>query len=348
MSFTPRKTAPSTSNAMYYASNPFYQAGYGMPNCTCYAYGRFWEILGSKPTLSLGDAGMWFPYADGYERGQKAKLGAVACWESTVGGAGHVAIVEEIYSDGSILISQSAWQGTNFWTDTLDDSYYYSSSYKFQGFIYNPAVSSGVEIPTTWKKGNRYLSQSEMENNALIVYSELTKKGWSLNAIAGLLGNMESESGINPAIWQSLDYGNYSGGYGLVQWTPATNYTNWATSNGYAIDDGYGQLVWIDTMTVSTGQWIPTSDYNFSFSTFKKSNESPEYLASAFLKNFERAGVEVESARRTNAREWYNYLKDIDIGGGSGTPDFPPIIFKKDKGFNFVLFGQQRKKRYRC
>lgn len=41
---------------------------------------------------------------------------------------------------------------------------------------------------------------------------------------------------------------------------------------------------------------------------YKNSKESPEYLASAFLKNFERAGVEVESERRSAARKWYDYL----------------------------------------
>lgn len=342
MGFTQRTGAPSTSNAYYYADNPFYQSGYGMPNCTCYAYGRFWEILGSKPKLSLSDAGLWYGYSDGYERGRKPKLGAVCCWSSTVGGAGHVAIVEKINSDGSIVISQSAYQSTNWWRQEIPSTYYFGDSYSFQGFIYNPAVSS-VEIPTNWIKGNYYLSQSEMENNALIVYDYLIGRGWSLNAIAGLLGNMQSESHINPAIWQSLNSGNYSGGYGLVQWTPATNYTNWAESNGYDITDGYKQLEWIDTKSASTGQWIPTSSYNISFETFKTSSESPEYLASAFLKNFERAGVEVESERRTQARSWYNYLKDIDVGGDSG--HIPPIIFKKHKGYNFVLFGRKDWKR---
>lgn len=160
----------------------------------------------------------------------------------------------------------------------------------------------------SWIKGNRYLSEYEKQNNAAIVYTKLTARGWSVNAIAGLLGNMESESTINPGIWQSLDENNYNMGYGLVQWTPATNYTNWATANGYEIDDGDGQLVWLDEVTVNFGQWIPTTAYDFSFYEFKKSTESPEYLASAFLKNFERAGVEVEEERRTQARKWYEYI----------------------------------------
>ena len=159
-----------------------------------------------------------------------------------------------------------------------------------------------------WTISNNYLTESQMQGNALEVYNFFSARGWTLNAIAGMLGNMERESNINPGLWQSLDYGNYSGGYGLVQWTPATNYTDWASSRGYSITDPQGQMVWIDTMTVSSGQWIATSEYNLSFAAFKASTQSPEWLASAFLKNFERAGVEAEDERRSDARKWYNYL----------------------------------------
>ncbi len=159
-----------------------------------------------------------------------------------------------------------------------------------------------------WTISNNYLTEFQMQGNALEVYNFFSARGWTLNAIAGMLGNMERESNINPGLWQSLDYGNYSGGYGLVQWTPATNYTDWATANGYSITDPEGQMIWIDTMTVSSGQWIATSEYNLSFSAFKTNTQSPEWLASAFLKNFERAGVEAEDERRSDARKWYNYL----------------------------------------
>lgn len=159
-----------------------------------------------------------------------------------------------------------------------------------------------------WTISNNYLTESQMQGNALEVYNFFSARGWSLNAIAGMLGNMERESNINPGLWQSLNYGNYSGGYGLVQWTPATNYTDWASANGYSITDPQGQMIWIDTVTVSSGQWIATSEYNLSFDAFKTSTQSPEWLASAFLKNFERAGVEAEDERRSDARKWYDYL----------------------------------------
>lgn len=162
----------------------------------------------------------------------------------------------------------------------------------------------------SWTIGNKYLTEAQMQGNALEVYKYLSARKWTLNAIGGILGNMEKESNINPGLWQSLNEGNYSGGFGLVQWTPATNYTNWASENGYSITDPEGQLYWIHNLSASKGQWISTSAYSMSWAEFKSSTETPEYLASAFLKNFERAGVEVESERRSAARKWYNYLKE--------------------------------------
>lgn len=116
-----------------------------------------------------------------------------------------------------------------------------------------------------------------------------------------MLGNMEIESNINPELWQSLKEGNYNGGYGLVQWTPATNYTDWANAHGYDITDGYYQCVWLDEETEKSGQWIETTNYPISWEEFRKSTKGPDYLALVFLKNFERAGVEKEEERKKNA-----------------------------------------------
>ena len=62
-SYTPRLTAPASSNQYYYSNkNIFYKYGYGMPNCTAYAYGRAYEILGKEPKLCIYDADEWFDY----------------------------------------------------------------------------------------------------------------------------------------------------------------------------------------------------------------------------------------------------------------------------------------------
>ena len=122
-----------------------------------------------------------------------------------------------------------------------------------------------------WIKGNKYLTIGEMQNNASIIYPYLLNKGWSKEAISGMMGNIQKESTVNPGIWQNLTVG--TGGYGLVQWTPATNWTNWADIHGYAHDDGYGQLEWIDTETIPFGQWIPTAQYPETFTEFKVSTQ---------------------------------------------------------------------------
>lgn len=174
--FTPRLSSDGMEGEKYwYDGNPFYTAGYGLPNCTCYAWGRFWEIsdladgtkdYSNKPTLPTGDAGEWFPDVSGYETGQTPKLGAVACWSDDTGGAGHVAIVEEIAENGDITVSQSGFGGSYFWTDSkLAENGYSYTNRTFQGFIYNPHVTSGGGSepepepdpePTTKKKRKRY------------------------------------------------------------------------------------------------------------------------------------------------------------------------------------------------
>lgn len=151
----------------------------------------------------------------------------------------------------------------------------------------------------------------------------LVARGWSPNSIAGMLGNMQTESTINPAIWQNLDSGNMNLGFGLVQWTPASKYINWANARGLdyrQMDSNLQRILW---ELSNNEQWISTSQYPFSFLDFTKSKESPEYLASAFLKNYERAGVERETDRRRQARHWYNVLNH-DGGGVVGEKPFYP------------------------
>lgn len=136
MSFTPRLTAPSTSDPLYYSNlNPYYANGYGMPNCTCYAWGRAYEILGSRPILPYGNAENWYPNVTAYYTGQTEALGAIMCWENTVEDGGHVAVVEVITGQGVVIVSESAYQQFVFRTHTYTYPYNWSH-YVFQGFIY--------------------------------------------------------------------------------------------------------------------------------------------------------------------------------------------------------------------
>lgn len=137
--YTPRLTAPDRSNPYYYSdSNPFFASGYGMPNCTAYAWGRAYEILGSPPALPTSDARKWYERTTAYPKGQTPALGAVAVWWSDV--SGHVAVVEKI-ENGTVTFSNSAWGGTTFYltTSPADGSDNYCGNragWTFLGFIY--------------------------------------------------------------------------------------------------------------------------------------------------------------------------------------------------------------------
>ena len=131
------------------------------------------------------------------------------------------------------------------------------------------------------------LNTSQMQVNATYLYTALTSKGWTLNAIAGILGNMQAESAINPGRWQSDDVGNLNGGYSLVQWTPASKYIDWLLSGADAstMDNAINRIFW---EVENNQQWIATSQYNYSFEEFTKSTDTPYNLAMAFLANYER------------------------------------------------------------
>lgn len=167
---------------------------------------------------------------------------------------------------------------------------------------------------------NRYLTRAEMEGNAEVIASVLTSHGWTLNAIAAMLGNMESESTINPAIYENLDDTSTDNGFGLVQWTPNTKYKEWCDMMGYTdYNDIYHQLERIRFELYTGLQWIPTDAFPMSFAEFAASEASPELLAQAFLYNYERPADLNQASRSLQAREWYNYLSSTVID-----PPTPP------------------------
>lgn len=182
---------------------------------------------------------------------------------------------------------------------------------------------------------NAYLTLAEMQVNARYIYQYFSSQGWTLNAIAGMLGNMQTESTINPGIWQNLDEGNTSLGYGLVQWTPATKIFEYLDEHGFFDDDIEGQCQRIVYEKEHNLQYIATDSYPMSFLEFSLSSDTPEYLAYVFLNNYERPADRDQPDRKTQARYWYDYLLLHSGETLSGT--------KKRKGYNFILFGRRKR-----
>lgn len=185
---------------------------------------------------------------------------------------------------------------------------------------------------SNWKI-NEYgtISREDMEHNATIINGVLSFYGWTPQAISALLGNMEAESGINPARWEGDNVGNLSGGFGLVQWTPATKLFSWIDSEyaaGNLINDVYtngdNQLSRIRYEVVNPVQYYPTAAYPETFQEFTESTKAPGYLAVAFLKNYERpadSGAATQAKRAKLAENWYTFITGLPPGAYT-----PPIL----------------------
>ena len=120
-----------------------------LPNCTGYSWGRWYELLGRRPSLSRGHAKDWYQYRDGYSRGHVPALGAVACWGSCEGAKyGHVAVVESI-GPGYIMVSQSNYGGQRWELVRCDKM----SNLKYRSHAGNPNFQGFIYCPVYWNSG---------------------------------------------------------------------------------------------------------------------------------------------------------------------------------------------------
>lgn len=166
-------------------------------------------------------------------------------------------------------------------------------------------------------------------NDAISITVTLMQ-GFTKNAICGILGNMNSESTINPAVWQSLN--DMYLGYGLVQWDDGKLFIDWAKKEGVisaATAEAVNSLAYsnpkklmdaeLDYLIVSmntVGNWFKPDNNQSKYGTsetltasqFKVSNKSADILARIFCGHYERPGVPKISERVANAKKWYNFL----------------------------------------
>lgn len=130
-----------------------------LPNCTSWAWGRAYEIMGKAPKRFSGDAGNWWNYYDEHEEDFKnagyikstttPALGAIVCWQDPKNRSdmGHVAIVEAIHEDGTISISESgyttwSWRPSYFNVQKKVNPSKIHTKYEFVGYIQLPTIRS--------------------------------------------------------------------------------------------------------------------------------------------------------------------------------------------------------------
>lgn len=153
MPYVPRTSTtsptPMQDNPWWYSTGNIYYPRFGLPNCTCYNFGRVAEYQGAfNYNLPGGNGGEWYPNAVAagiLPVGTIPVLGAIACYADRNGVyLGHVSIVEEIDANYNIRTSNSGYPSSYFWYSGWLAAGDYTESwmhqggrdYYFQGFIY--------------------------------------------------------------------------------------------------------------------------------------------------------------------------------------------------------------------
>lgn len=150
------------------AGSPTIAGANVLANCVGYANGRFNEII-NDPDLKSIEKRFRFQLVcnaenfiesakrQGLKISSKPTLGGIMVWQKGPtldgrDGAGHVALVEAIYKDGSILTSESGW-GSRDWAfknlrrNNENGRWGQNELYRFRGCIVNPSISGGPVDP---------------------------------------------------------------------------------------------------------------------------------------------------------------------------------------------------------
>lgn len=195
-------------------------------------------------------------------------------------------------------------------------------------------------VSPTWSDvGPSYGSYSnEQKHNVDKIYTIFHALGWTDNAIAGMLGNMQVESGLDPACSypkigntmadiDNTHAENYpDNAYGLVQWKgrgsvdPDNNQlVGYAIRYGYEWYDGdiqMNRLTW-EYQTPAKFHNQTVDGVYYTFSSYASSTSSPSVLAKAWMVCYEGT-YSVLSNRQSNAEYWLTYIQS---GPTPPTPD---------------------------
>lgn len=146
--------------------------------------------------------------------------------------------------------------------------------------------------------------------------------GYSKEAAAGVLGNIEAESGFNAGTVEA----STGAGFGLCQWTEGRR----SALESYAISKGVDPSDENTQIEFLIGEITPGGGANgfatYALSTYKgyspddwKNATTPEDAAIAFCWIFERPGIPRMSIRTEAARRYYDQFKDLEKPTGGAT-----------------------------
>lgn len=185
MDFKPRKLAPKKDNKCYYSKdNPEYPTF--VDECTWYAWGRELEcgvpLKEMKKKCPTTNAENWW-YDTKFEKRILPELGDIGVYSCgkrhhAADGMGHVFVVEEIFDDNSIRITESG-HNMKFQSRTIKYpyKYYLKSKYKyiFDGFVHPQDYDNRYFIEGRYlTKKQKYLRTTPEVASNKVKYASLT------------------------------------------------------------------------------------------------------------------------------------------------------------------------------
>ena len=138
----------------------------------------------------------------------------------------------------------------------------------------------------------------DLYSNAKFIYTFFRERGWTTQAISGMLSNMQGDSGI------IADFDGENGKYGLLQWNKSI-LIDWASTRRYNYSTIETQCKRIQWEVESGEHYFETLSYPISFRDYTGSYSPASYLSQIFLANYEQVKDQYRPNRWEWAREWY-------------------------------------------
>ena len=185
----------------------------------------------------------------------------------------------------------------------LNEEYGLSSDTDTKEEIEQQEIESTEEVAQTDVKVTSRGSSNEKRSNENIVWDYLIEQGYSAIQVAGIIGNMYQESGVNPAREETNGIG-----YGLVQWSfgRRQQLEAFAESKGKPVSDIYVQLEFLVKELKSGKQLYGT--YADQFNNPYSVDDATE----AFCWRFERPNKNYANMANRKAKAWEAYYRNVN------------------------------------
>lgn len=219
-----------------------------------------------------------------------------------------------------------------------------------------PELINGYWLSTDTALGSNNTSgiTEKQITNATNIYNYFSNLGWSLSAIAGMIGNMQHESYLSPAMISKTHRGSLPNSAASLSDVPNSVMLSFysTTGRGYGIGlaqwDGYtptepaGQklvsfasrynLNWYDGETQcfrikreqeTNIQWQSATLYNvrWTWDNYPTNDRTPEESAHIWRICYEVGGDASDATRQENARYWYDYFSGSPGPGPGPGPE---------------------------